>query len=285
MARNLVGRGLGNQALSVPLREATVERAALASFLRRRRTALPATQALGRRRTPGLRRDEVAERAHISVDYYKRLEQARGARPSPPVLQALGDALELGGADVARLFRLAGHEPPIARVVPRTVRPHVADLLDRVGPAAVIATAADYEVIAANAHARLLLPDLTVGTNLARRFFRDRLAWSSAGDDFADVAVARLRAAATRYPADDTLQCLVAGLRAASQWFDALWASEPTTTHGRRHKTIPHATLGAVPVTCDVLLVPDDDQQIVFMTPEPGTSAAAALHELYAAAS
>lgn len=261
-----------------------MERAALATFLRQRRTALPATRHAGPRRTPGLRREEVAERAHISVDYYRRLEQARGARPSPLVLQALARALDLGRADVQRLFRLAGHEPPAARVVPRTVRPHVADLLERVGPAAAIATAADYEVIAANAQAGLLLPDLAVGTNLARRFFRDGLPWSSTGDDFAEVAVARLRAAATRYPADEDLHRLVAELRAASSRFAELWDREPTNLPGRRHKTVPHPALGPVPVTCDILLVPDDDQQIVFMTPEPGTAAAAALQELYAAA-
>jgi transcriptional regulator with XRE-family HTH domain len=231
-----------------------------------------------------LRREEVAERAHISLDYYRRLEQARGARPSPLVLQALGHALQLDRADVQRLFRLAGHEPPAARVVPRALRPHVADLLERVGPAAAIATAADYEVIAANPQAGLLLPDLTVGTNLARRFFRDGLAWSSTGDDFAEVAVARLRAAATRYPADDDLRRLVAELRAASAWFADLWDREPTSLPGRRHKTIAHPDLGAVPVTCDILLVPDDDQQVVFLTPEPGTAAAVALHRLYAAA-
>jgi len=261
-----------------------VERTALATFLRRRRTTLPATAYLGVRRTPGLRREEVADRAHISVDYYRRLEQARGARPSPLVLHALGDALELGPADVQRLFRLAGHEPPAAPVICRTLRAHLVDLLERVGPASAIATAADYEVIATSRHARLLLPDLAVGTNLARSFFRDQLRWSSAADDFAEVAVARLRTAATRYPGDTDLHRLIAELHSASAWFAELWAQEPTNLPGRRNKTIQHPELGPVPVTCDILLVPDDDQQIVFITPEPDTSAATALQELYAAA-
>jgi transcriptional regulator with XRE-family HTH domain len=261
-----------------------VERAALATFLRRRRTALPAAQHPGVRRTPGLRREEVAERAHISVDYYRRLEQARGARPSPPVLHALGEALELGRADVQRLFRLAGHEPPATVVIPRTLRPHLADLLERVSPAAAIATSASYEVIAANGHARLLLPDLAIGTNLARRFFQDQLYWSSASEEFAEVAVARLRAAVTRYPADADLHRLIAELQTASTWFTDLWHQEPTSLPGRRSKTIQHPDLGPVPVTCDILLVPDDDQQIVFVTPEPDTPAAAALQTLYAAA-
>ena len=251
-------------------------------FLRRRRTALPATQYHGVRRTPGLRREEVADRAHISVDYYRRLEQARGARPSPLVLHALGSALELGRADVQRLFRLAGHEPPAESLVPRALRPHVADLLERVSPAAAIATAADYQVIGTNQQARVLLPDLAVGTNLARRFFQDQLYWSNASQDFAQVAVARLRAAATRYPGDPDLHHLVAELQAVSTWFTDLWAREPTSLPGRRSKSIQHPDLGPVPVTCDILLVPNDDQQIVFVTPEPDTPAAAALRSLYA---
>lgn len=258
-----------------------MERAALAEFLRRHRTELAMTQRQGGlRRTPGLRREEVADRAYISVDYYRRLEQARGARPSPRVLHALGQALELGHADVQRLFRLAGHEPPAALVVPRHLRPHVADLLERVSPAAAIVTAANYEVIGANSRARVLLPELALGLNLARRFFQDGLYWSTAHREFADVAVARLRAAATRYPGDTDLHALIAELRSASSWFSELWATEPTNLPGRRSKTILHPDLGPVPVTCDILLVPEDDQQVVFITPEPDTPLAAALHAL-----
>lgn len=255
-----------------------VERVALAEFLRRRRTELPGTQHHARvRRTPGLRREEVAERAHISVDYYRRLEQARGPRPSAPVLHALGQALELDRADVGRLFRLAGHEPPAARVVPRTLQPHVADLLERVGPTAAIATAANYEVIGANPHANALLPELAIGTNLARRFFQDRLYWSTASEEFAEVSVARLQAAATRYPSDSDLHRLISELHSASAWFTELWARQPTSLPGRRSKIIQHPDLGPVPVTCDILLVPEDDQQVVFVTPEPGTPVADAL--------
>lgn len=258
-----------------------MERAALAEFLRGRRTTLPATRGHGGvRRTPGLRREEVAHSAHISVDYYRRLEQARGARPSPPVLHALGRALKLDRADVQRLFRLAGHEPPAASVVPRTLRPHVADLLERVSPTAAIVTAANYEVIGANLQARVVLPELTIGTNLARRFFRDRLYWSTASQEFAEVAVARLRASATRYPGDSDLHSLITELRSASAWFCELWAREPTNLPGRRSKTIQHPDLGPVPVTCDILLVPEDDQQVVFVTPEPDTPMARALHAL-----
>lgn len=258
-----------------------MERAVLAAFLRGRRAGLSATRHHGGvRRTPGLRREEVADRANISADYYRRLEQARGARPSPTVLHALGQALELDPAGVQRLFRLAGHEPPAALVVPRTLRSHVADLLERVSPAAAIVTSADYRVIGANKNARALLPELAIGTNLARRFFQDGLYWSTTSQEFAEVAVARLRASVTRYPADDDLQSLVSELRSASAWFCELWAREPTNLPGRRSKTILHPQLGAVPVTCDILLVPDDDQQVVFVTPQPDTFLAQALEAL-----
>ena len=248
-----------------------MERAALAEFLRRRRAVLtPSPPSGGARRTPGLRREEVADRASISADYYRRLEQARGARPSPTVLHHLGRALELDSAGVKRLFRLAGHEPPAALVVPRTLRPHVADLLERVSPTAAIVTAANYEVIGANKNARILLPELVIGTNLAHRFFHDELYWSTASQEFAEVAVARLRASATRYPGDEDLQGLIYELRSTSAWFCDLWAREPTNLPGRRSKTILHPKLGPVPVTCDILLVPEDDQQVVFVTPERG---------------
>ena len=256
-----------------------MESAALAEFLRGRRAALSAPEYPGEvRRTPGLRREEVADRANISADYYRRLEQARGARPSPTVLHSLGRALELDAAAVHRMFRLAGHEPPAARVVPRTLRPHVADLLERISPTAAIVTAANYEVIGANKNARVVLPDLVIGTNLARRFFRDGLYWSTAGQEFAEVAVARLRASVTRYPDDDHLHSLISELRSTSAWFCDLWAREPTNLPRRRSKTILHPQLGPLPVTCDILLVPDDDQQVVFVTPEPDTSMPETLH-------
>ncbi|HXT89530.1 MAG TPA: helix-turn-helix domain-containing protein, partial [Trebonia sp.] len=126
----------------------------LASFLRDRREALrPADVNLpagARRRTPGLRREEVAGLANMSVEYYARLEQARGPQPSAPILDGVADALRLSQAERAHVFRLAGVTLPAPSEPPRGVRPSVASMLDRMPDTAAIVTAATYDVIAWN---------------------------------------------------------------------------------------------------------------------------------------
>lgn len=235
-----------------------------------------------RRRTPGLRREEVAARASMSVEYYTRLEQARGATPSARMLDALGDALQLNPADRARLFALAGSAPTAPRRLTRQVSSQMAGLLERMPLTAAIVTAASYEVIAANALAQSLLPGLALQANLARRYFLQGRHWTSAADDFAEVAVARLRSAATRYPADPELAALVAELRAGSEAFRALWAADPTRMPGHRVKVVDHPVAGRLTVNCNVLLSPEDDQQIVLITAEPGTADEQALRALAA---
>lgn len=261
-----------------------MSKAELAVFLRDRRARVRPDGSDPRpRRTPGLRREEVAARASMSVDYYTRLEQGRGARPSARILEALGAALELDAADRLRLFALAAAAPTPPRRVPRAVRPHVAALLERMPGTAAIVTAARYDVVAANPLAEALLGHLEVEPNLARRYFLHGRHWSSTDGGFADVAVARLRAAATRYPADPGLADLVAELRAGSDLFRERWAADPTRTPGHRVKTVDHPVAGRFQVTCDVLLVPEDDQQVVLVTAEPGSRDERALRSLVAA--
>lgn len=253
----------------------------LAGFLRDRRARLRPSRTDDRpRRTPGLRRDEVAHRAAMSVDYYTRLEQGRGARPSPRVLESLSDALELDRADRTRLFALAGASPTAPGTVPREVRPEVVDLLHRLPGTAALVTAATYDVIAWNPLAEALLGHLRTEPNLARRLFLDGRHWSSDADGFAEVAVARLRAAATRYPSDEDLARLLDELRAGSAPFRELWAADPTRTAGHRTKTVEHPLVGRLHVACDVLLVPEDDQQVVLVTAEPGSPDDRALRSL-----
>jgi transcriptional regulator with XRE-family HTH domain len=249
----------------------------LARFLRDRREAAAAPRP-GRRRTPGLRREEVAERASMSVEYYARLEQARGPRPSPRILDSIAAALRLGPPDRAHLFRLAGVDPGAPERAPRTVRPYVRDLLDRMDDTAAIVTAATYDVVALNPLARALLghPD-----NLARRrfLFRDEVL-TTGHEEFGEIAVARLRAAAARYPRDDRLAALVAELSAGSEEFTQIWATNPVRAPGHRTKTMTHPALGPLRVNCDVLTVPEDDQQVVFITADPGSASARALRHL-----
>src|SRR5579875_832038 len=259
----------------------------LASFLRDRREALhPADVGLpagSRRRTPGLRREEVAGLANMSAEYYARLEQARGPRPSAPVLDGVAGALRLTAAERAHLFRLAGLARPTPAGPPRRVRPHVAGLLTRMPGTAAIVTAASYDVIAWNPLAEVLLGDLR-GRNLARRRFLPGggLIVSAGQEDFAEIAVARLQAAADRYPHDPGLAALLAELRAGSEEFTQVWDTHPVRTPGHRTKTIQHPQAGPLRVHCDVLSVPEDDQQVVLVTTDPGSASARGVQRLAA---
>ncbi|MDG4781825.1 helix-turn-helix transcriptional regulator [Micromonospora sp. WMMD961] len=258
----------------------------LARFLRQRREDLrPADVDLpagGRRRTPGLRREEVAGQAHMSVDYYTRLEQARGPHPSPRILDALTRALRLSPAERTHLFRLAGASPTPPAGPVRQVRPYVANLLRRIPEAAAVVTDVTYDVIAFNPLADALLGNLTEEPNLARRRFLHLGYESSSAEEFGYIAVARLRAAADRYPRDEPLARLLAELGTGSSEFTEIWNTNPVRAPGHRTKTISHPQLGPLRLNCDVLTVPDDDQQVVFLTADPGTPTAHALRHLVA---
>lgn len=262
----------------------------LARFLRDRREDLrPADVGLpasSRRRTPGLRREEVAQLASMSVDYYIRLEQARGPRPSPRILDAITGALRLTPAERSHLFRLAGANPAPPAGPVRGVRPYVANLLRRLPEAAAVVTDATYDVVAFNPLADTLLGNLRQEPNLARRRFLG-LSWyeSSGSEEFGRIAVARLRAAADRYPRYEPLASLLAQLRAHSSEFGEIWNTNPVCAPGHRTKTITHPQLGPLRLNCDVLAIPDDDQQVVFMTADPGSPTARALRQLACAVS
>lgn len=155
-------------------------------------------------------------------------------------------------------------------------------LLARLPRTAAIVTAATYDVIASNPLADALFAGLADEANLARNYFLRGRHWTSASDDFAEVAVARLRAAATRYPADPTLARLLADLHAGSETFRTIWAADPTRTPGHRIKIVDHPVAGRLTVNCDVLLVAEDDLQVVLVTAEPGSEDERALLALTA---
>jgi transcriptional regulator with XRE-family HTH domain len=260
----------------------------LARFLRDRRENLqpididlPVDR---RRRTPGLRREEVALLAHMSVDYYARLEQARGPRPSPRILDALTRALRLTPAERTHLFRLAGASPTPPASPIRRVRPYVADLLHRLPEAGAVVTDAGYDVIAWNPLAAALLGNLDQEPNLARRRFLHLGHQESSGaEEFARIAVSRLRRAVARYPRDEPVARLVAELRSASSDFREVWETDPVHAPGHRTKTMTHPDVGPLRVNCDILTVPDDDQQVVFITADPDTPSARAFRHLLTA--
>ncbi|WP_019355210.1 helix-turn-helix transcriptional regulator [Streptomyces sp. AA1529] len=264
----------------------------LAHYLRDRRAALRPHEiglatAGADRRTPGLRREEVAELAHMSVDYYTRLEQARGPRPSARILDALARALRLAPAERSHLFRLAGSTaPPPGGSAVRQVRPHVARMLERLPETGALVTDAAYDVVTWNPLARTLLgADPAAGaTNLARRrFLGGGPAYeSTSAEEFGHIVVARLRRAADRYPHDPRLAALLAELHSGSAEFRQIWQTRPVHAPGHRTKTLDHPDAGALRLNCDVLLVPEDDQEVVLMTADPGSPDARALRSLAA---
>ncbi|GLY27528.1 helix-turn-helix transcriptional regulator [Kineosporia sp. NBRC 101731] len=262
-------------------------RTELARFLRDRREALrPVDAGLPpgrRRRTPGLRREEVAELAGMSVDYYARLEQGRGPRPSPGVLEAVGGALRLEPAERIHLFRLAGSTPQAPSAPTRRVRPHVAGLLHRMPGTAAVVTAANYDVVGWNPLAAALLGPQE-GRNLARRRFLGQDVSASTAPEFSEIVVTRLRGAAVRYPHDAALNRLLSDLREGSEEFRELWARNPVRLPGHQVKTPEHPELGRLRLNCDVLAVPEDDQQVVFITADPGSATERALRQLAARA-
>ncbi|GIF13954.1 helix-turn-helix transcriptional regulator [Actinoplanes teichomyceticus] len=270
-----------------------MNRRELADFLRTRRERIdPAEVGLPaglRRRTPGLRREEVAQLAYISTEYYTRLEQGRASRPSREVLGGLARALRLSDAERDHLHHLAG--APVPPPGPsREVRQSILDLIARLPLAAATVTSASYEVLAWNDLAAALMEDFSAlprrDRNLVRRVFlgpqepQKRLYGVSDADAFARTAANRLRATAARYPDDPEVRALVADLLAGSEQFRELWAAHDIRSEPTLRKTFRHPLVGPVTVDCDVLDLSDRDQRVVIYTAAPGTPSAEALRLL-----
>ena len=271
-----------------------MDRAELAAFLRSRRERIaPADVGLpagARRRTPGLRREEAAQLAFISTEYYTRLEQARGPRPSREVLAGLVRALRLSDAERDHLHYLAGAPPGPAPGPSREVRRSLLDLMHRLPGAGAIVLSATFEVIAWNDLAAALMEDFSAvprrDRNLVRRVFLGphrqgrRLYGVSDADAFARSSAQSLRAAAARYPDDPEVTELVAELLAGSEEFTRLWTSHDVTAEPTLCKTFEHPLVGPVAVNCDVLDIADRDQRMVIYTAVPGSPSEEALRLL-----
>ncbi|WP_433374580.1 helix-turn-helix transcriptional regulator [Actinoplanes sp. CA-142083] len=271
-----------------------MDRQELALFLRTRRERItPADVGLPtgrRRRTPGLRREEIAQLAHMSTEYYTRLEQARAPRPSSEVLAGLARALRLSDAERAHLHHLAGAPPAPSPGPSREVRPSVLDLIARLPNTAATVISASFEVIAWNDLAAALMEDFSAVDRrdrcLIRRVFlgpdRDgrRLYGVSDADEFARNATQRLRAVSARYPDDPGIAELIRDLRAGSAQFRTLWASHDVEAEPTLRKTFDHPVVGPITVNCDVLDITDRDQRLVLYTAVPGSSSEEALRLL-----
>jgi transcriptional regulator with XRE-family HTH domain len=269
-----------------------VDRAELAAFLRTRRARLgPGDVGLpsaARRRTPGLRREEVALLAGVSVDYYTRLEQARGPRPSRQVLAALARSLRLTGDERDHLFRLAGEPAPEPQGHSNHVRPGVLHLLDRLADSAVVVVNELGDVLAWTPLTQALFTDysaLPAGErNLYRMFFTGReelhRLLPEDREHAARANVADLRATSARRRDDPAVQRLVAQLRRASPLFERLWATHDVAVRHADRKHILHPTVGLLELDCEVLLMPEHDQRLILHTAPPGSESAEKLQLL-----
>jgi transcriptional regulator with XRE-family HTH domain len=262
----------------------------LGAFLRSRRERLQ-PQDVGlpagpRRRTPGLRREEVAVLAHISTEYYVRLEQGRAPRPSGEVLAGISDALRLTDAESDHLHVLAGTAPARNGLHRRDVRPSILTMLERLPQTAAFVTSAVFEVLAWNDLAAALMEDFAAldprDRNLARRAFLgpthpDAVYGISDLAEFRHRVVMELRVALARYPADPAVTGLVEELLDGSPEFARLWERRDIRVVPVLTKTFRHPSVGEVTVDCDSLALTERDQHLVLYTAPPGSRDSEAL--------
>jgi transcriptional regulator with XRE-family HTH domain len=256
-----------------------MQRDQLADFLRRRREAMrPAEVGIAdgpRRRTSGLRREEVATLAGMSVDYVVRLEQGRSSRPSVQLLAALARALRLSDDERDHLFHLAGHQPPPADGVARLARAGLIRMLDLLGDTPALVLSDLGEVLAQNRAALLLMGNHTGFSGDRRyavyRWFTDPAARAVTPPEeherYARQLVADLRAAAGRRTGDSMVAGLVDRLQAASADFRRIWAEHEVAVRRADRKTLLHPRVGRLVLDCETLVTPDQGQQLLVLTP------------------
>jgi transcriptional regulator with XRE-family HTH domain len=270
-----------------------VDRTELARILKAARSRI-APEEVGlpagrRRRVPGLRREEVAQLAGVSVDYVVRLEQGRGPRPSAQILMALTRALRLDTDVRDQVFLLAGSAPPRADRIEMCIRPSILRLLQRFTDLPAMIVSAKADILAQNAMADALLGDLSRWShgpaNIAwQRFLGtgdSRIALTPEEDDLtAWHSVGSLRNTLSRYPDDPDLRALIDDLLAGSERFRTMWEDGRTIAPRSMRKTIRHPELGTLTLDCDGLLLPDTGQSMIVYSAAAGSPEATALELL-----
>ena len=241
----------------------------------------------GRRRAPGLRREELADLAGVSVDYLARLEQGRAHNPSPSVLASLARVLRLSEDERAHVFRMAGLMPPRSGSIDRELTPAVRRMLEGMNDVPVLVADAAWTIIAANALARELLGE--VEGNIVWRHFKGAMSRIDRDPEsdrrFEQETVADLHDALGRYPDDEPLRELIAALRSDSPLFAELWEQRPVAPRRADRKTFIHPDAGPITLDCDILSVRGSDLRLIVYTAPPGSPDAEALASLGAAAS
>ena len=253
-----------------------------------------------RRRAAGLRREEVALLANVSVTYYTYLEQGRPVRPSAQVLDALAAALRMSAAE-RRYLHVLAYGPggadgsgPAAPAPPERLDPAVADLVQRLEPFPAVVKGRRWDVLAANPAARELFADWAVGAAGAAGSAGERnlVRWMFTSDQAQEVyleweaearaMLGRFRLAAARYPDDPDVCALIAELQRDSEHVRDWWPRHDVAAMGSGSKKLRHPRLGPVEYSHVVLQVADQpDQTLVTYSPvaSPGNEVAAARGE------
>ncbi|MDN7849013.1 helix-turn-helix transcriptional regulator [Burkholderia seminalis] len=250
----------------------------LGAYLRDRREKLdPAALGLPatRRRTPGLRREEVAQRAHVSAAWYTWLEQGRGGAPSADVLDRLARALMLNEAEREHLFLIGvGHPPEVRYHAPASVTPRLQHVLDSLDASPAIVRSATWDVVAWNDAAAATLTDYATLPPAARNILR--LIFVDAGvrhaqpnwERVARFAVGAFRADVARGGATQAVQAFVDEMRATSAEFDAMWRDHDIHTHDEGTKEIRHPQAGRIALEYSAFSVTGrPDLSLVIFTP------------------
>lgn len=284
-----------NAPQGTPPPEGLDRRAELSEFLRTRRARLQphdvGLPSYGRhRRVPGLRREELAQLAGVSVAYYTRLEQGNGRNVSAEVLDAIARALHLTDAEHAHLMHLAKPAAHKKKRVPRTqaMRPAVGQLMDAMDgvPAYVVGRRSD--ILGWNRMAAALFGDWgrlpAEERNWARLVFLDEHMRELFSDTWAQKAsdiVSFLRMDAGCYPNDPLLSTLVGELSVKSEEFRRLWATHDVREKGHGVKRLRHPLVGELTLSFETMRLTDDtEQSLVTYHAEPGSPSAEGLRLL-----
>ncbi|MET0135606.1 MAG: helix-turn-helix transcriptional regulator [Kibdelosporangium sp.] len=265
----------------------------LAAFLRTRRERLdPKDFGLPSRRrsrrTPGLRREEVAELAGVSVDYIVRLEQARGLRPSADVVEALARALRLAPDERAYLFGLAQQRPRTADKLATTAAPPLAGLVADLSPLPAMLMNHRYDILAWNGEMARLLLDfdalppsrrnamwLCLMHPATREFYVDR-------ERVVREGIAHLRAAWAAHPEDRALTDLIAEFIARDEEFARLWDERDVRVNGRGRKVMRHPDVGVIALHFETLTPLQDPDQLLVIYRAADDESRSALDQLCA---
>lgn len=260
-----------------------MDKTALGHFLRTRREALqPADVGLptrSRRRTAGLRREDVAELSGMSADYYARLERGSGPQPSEQMTAALARGLRLSLDERDHLFLLAGHKAPRRDLRTQHVSPGLMRVLDRLGDTPAQIMGALGETLAQTGPAVALFGDETTYTGPARsavyRWFTDprarRLYPAEDHPHHSRVHVAQLRAVVTRHGPRSPAARLAHLLTGLSDEFAELWNGHQVGLRYTDLKRFIHPEVGRIDLYCQVLLDPDQTHTLLIFTAAPGS--------------